>query len=96
MGENLWNDHNIFHLPNMWRENTIKSFLKAKDFGVNFVELDVQVTKDSIPIIWHDDEVIFGSPLNPISCQVKDLTSHEFETIGPHYNENTHQVKMNY
>ncbi len=48
MGQNLW----IEGLPSTagaaavvpeFRENTIKSFLKAVDLGVDFVEFDVQV-----------------------------------------------------
>lgn len=45
MGENLWNDGDgdILNLPNLWRENTVKSFLKAHQHGATFVEFDVQV-----------------------------------------------------
>ncbi|GMH45934.1 hypothetical protein BSKO_13898 [Bryopsis sp. KO-2023] len=83
MGENLWNDDDPLNLPNLWRENTIKSFLKACQYGITFVEFDVQVTKDDVPVIWHDDKMIFGSPFQPISCEVKDLTLQEFRSIGP-------------
>ena len=38
-------------------ENTISSFQKAIDMGVDDVEFDVQLTKDSIPIIFHDEFV---------------------------------------
>lgn len=43
MGENLWNDLEPLNLPNLWRENTIKSFLKSRQHGATFVEFDVQV-----------------------------------------------------
>lgn len=45
MGENLWNDTDDepLNLPNLWRENTVKSFLKAHQYGATFVEFDVQV-----------------------------------------------------
>jgi len=38
-------------------ENTISSFVKAQNHGASFVELDVQLTKDHIPVIFHDDFV---------------------------------------
>lgn len=36
-------------------ENTIESIHTAADMGVEWVELDVKLTKDSVPIIFHDD-----------------------------------------
>lgn len=36
-------------------ENTIESIHTAADVGVEWVELDVKITKDHVPIIFHDD-----------------------------------------
>lgn len=36
-------------------ENTIESILTAADIGAEWVELDVMLTQDSVPIIFHDD-----------------------------------------
>lgn len=36
-------------------ENTIESIVTAADIGAEWVELDVMLTRDSIPIIFHDD-----------------------------------------
>jgi len=36
-------------------ENTLESIHTAADIGVEWVELDVKLTKDSVPIIFHDD-----------------------------------------
>ncbi len=36
-------------------ENTIESIHTAADLGVEWVELDVKITKDEVPIIFHDD-----------------------------------------
>jgi len=36
-------------------ENTIESIHTAADMGVEWVELDVKLTKDEVPIIFHDD-----------------------------------------
>lgn len=39
-------------------ENTIKSLALAAENGVDFVEFDVQVTKDGHAVIFHDDYII--------------------------------------
>jgi glycerophosphoryl diester phosphodiesterase len=36
-------------------ENTLESIRTAADMGVKWVELDVMLTRDSVPIIFHDD-----------------------------------------
>ena len=38
-------------------ENTIESIRTAADIGIKWVELDVMLTKDLFPIIFHDDEL---------------------------------------
>lgn len=38
-------------------ENTIESIRTAADMGVKWVEIDVKLTKDDIPIIFHDDDL---------------------------------------
>lgn len=38
-------------------ENTLESIHTAADIGTEWVELDVKLTKDDIPIIFHDDEL---------------------------------------
>ncbi len=38
-------------------ENTIRSFKKAMVNGIKWVELDVRVTKDGVPVVIHDDKV---------------------------------------
>ena len=36
-------------------ENTLASFSKAKDLGALWVELDVQLSADGVPMVFHDD-----------------------------------------
>lgn len=36
-------------------ENTLEGIHTAADMGLNWVELDVKLTKDQVPIIFHDD-----------------------------------------
>lgn len=38
-------------------ENTLASMKIAKDLGVEWVEFDVQLSSDGIPVIFHDDEL---------------------------------------
>ncbi len=47
-------------------ENTIPAFQKAIDLGMNFLELDVVLTKDKEIIVHHDTEI------NPKICTHKD------------------------
>jgi glycerophosphoryl diester phosphodiesterase len=36
-----------------WPENTLSAFEQAQALGVDMIELDVQVTKDGIPVLYH-------------------------------------------
>lgn len=36
-------------------ENTLPSFIKALDYGLDGVEFDVQMTQDEVPVIIHDE-----------------------------------------
>jgi len=38
-------------------ENTLKSFSRAIDMGCQRVEMDIQVSKDRVPVIMHDERV---------------------------------------
>lgn len=38
-------------------ENTIEGIHTAADIGVKWVELDVKLTKDDVPILFHDDDL---------------------------------------
>lgn len=35
-------------------ENTVESFIQAANLGASYVEFDVQLTKDNVPVIYHD------------------------------------------
>jgi len=63
------------------RENTITSFNLAARNGAQFVEFDVQVTKDGVPIIFHDD-VIIADGVGP-GRHIGDVTLEEFRAMGP-------------
>ncbi len=38
-------------------ENTLESIHTAADMGVEWVEIDVKLTKDQVPVIFHDDDL---------------------------------------
>ncbi|GAX85412.1 hypothetical protein CEUSTIGMA_g12828.t1 [Chlamydomonas eustigma] len=97
VGENLWIEGSLPSpsaiLP-AYRENTVKSFLRAAELGVDFVEFDVQVTKDGIPVLWHDDTILQQSQelekggvidtekqTQASSTYVKDIHINDFKKI---------------
>jgi glycerophosphodiester phosphodiesterase len=66
-----------------FRENTVKSFVRAAELGASFVELDVQVTSDRVPVIWHDNIMLHGSPSAPSASTISDLTYSDLQAIQP-------------
>ncbi|KAI3875772.1 hypothetical protein MKX03_023695 [Papaver bracteatum] len=69
------------------KENSILSFNKAADYAVDYVEFDVQVTKDNVPVIFHDDEIITGEENDGTYVvserKVTEITLAEFLSYGP-------------
>lgn len=53
--------------PNNARENTIESFRIALDEGADGVELDVQITRDGVPVVFHDDEFATGEKIGELT-----------------------------
>ena len=41
----------------LWPENTLYAFEKAKDLGVDVIEIDVRVTRDGHLVVMHDETV---------------------------------------
>lgn len=56
-------------------ENTIAAFKGACEIGVDYVELDVQYTKDGVPVIFHDTDLarITGMEGNVIDYTYEEL-----------------------
>ena len=51
-------------------ENTVQSFMTAVQHGASFLEFDVQLTKDLVPVIYHDfllSETGTDSPMHTLS-----------------------------
>lgn len=59
-------------------ENTIASFQKAIECGVNAIEFDVQLTKDSVFVVCHDDHIGRVSHTN---IRIADMTYAELQQI---------------
>ena len=53
-------------------ENTIASFLAAANLGASYVEMDVQLTKDHIPVVYHDftvGETGLDAPMHSLTLE---------------------------
>ena len=66
-------------------ENTVQSFIAAANLGASYVEFDVQLTKDHVPVIYHD----FLVSETGIDAPVHTLTLEQFlqlsENRPPHH-----------
>ncbi|KAH7683276.1 Glycerophosphodiester phosphodiesterase protein [Dioscorea alata] len=65
------------------KENSILSFNMAGRFPIDFVEFDVQVTRDDCPILFHDDFILTEENNHTSEKRVTDLTLEEFLSYGP-------------
>ena len=70
----------VFFSCSHLRENTIASLKNAHAHGADMVEFDVQLSKDKIPVIYHDFELCTtsvgknGEHKELIPTQLKNLT----------------------
>lgn len=67
LGKNM-NTRNSLQLG----ENTIQSFIAAANLGASYVEFDVQLTKDHVPVIYHDflvSETGFDAPVHTLTLE---------------------------
>ena len=82
-GANAWTSDGPSQQAFLHRENTIKSMLAAVELGVSFLEFDVQVTRDGVCVIYHDNYVVVGDEMNPTSRVVADMEVEEFKGASP-------------
>ncbi|KAK4757122.1 hypothetical protein SAY87_007249 [Trapa incisa] len=66
-----------------FKENTILSFNSAAKLPLDFIEFDVQVTKDDCPIIFHDNFILSNDNGTVFERRVTELTLNEFMCYGP-------------
>ncbi|KAJ5558705.1 SPX N-terminal [Penicillium sp. DV-2018c] len=62
-------------------ENTVESFIAAANLGASYVEFDVQLTKDHVPVIYHD----FLVSETGIDAPVHTMTLDQFLELGAGY-----------
>lgn len=65
-------------------ENTVQSFIAAANLGASYVEFDVQLTKDHVPVIYHD----FLVSETGIDAPVHNLTLEQFLELGKRRHRN--------
>lgn len=68
-------------------ENTLPSFIAAANLGAHYVEFDVQLTKDHVPVVYHD----FLVSETGIDAPVHTLTLEQFLHINPDSSRHNHQ-----
>jgi glycerophosphoryl diester phosphodiesterase len=62
-----------------YSENSIEMIHHASDFGANSVEIDVKLTKDRIPVLYHDDEI--NTRLTQKSPLKGDIAEYKYEVL---------------
>ncbi|XAR52036.1 Glycerophosphodiester phosphodiesterase [Bertholletia excelsa] len=65
------------------KENSILSFNAAAKYAVDFIEFDVQVTKDGCPVIFHDDFILSEENGIIYEKRMTELSLSEFLSYGP-------------
>ncbi|XP_021297951.1 glycerophosphodiester phosphodiesterase GDPD1, chloroplastic-like [Herrania umbratica] len=65
------------------KENSILSFNSAAKSPIDFIEFDVQVTKDDCPVIFHDDLILSEENGTVFEKRVTELCLAEFLCYGP-------------
>ena len=59
-------------------ENTIQAFLNAQQVGAQLIESDLQVTKDGVAVLFHDDDL---ERVAGVKSKIRDLTLVELQKI---------------
>ena len=73
--------------PHLQAENTILSFNNAARNQLPFIEFDVQLTSDNVPVIWHDFHI---NDDNGLPLQIGDLTLKQFRNFRKHEQHHHH------
>lgn len=78
------------HCSNV-RENTIASMKDAVEHGADMIEFDVQVSKDLVPVIYHEFELCAsitaknGADAHLVDMPVKNLTLNQLQHLKTHH-----------
>lgn len=68
----------------LYPENTLLSFSKAIELGVDAVEFDVWLSKDKVPVLMHDGNSLRTCGVNR---DLRDMTLEEIKALDPCYEE---------
>ena len=71
-------------VKNLSPENTLESIKLSKKYRLDWVEIDVKISKDLIPILFHDDTLERTTNGNglPINYDYKDLKKLDVPTAS--------------
>ena len=69
-------------------ENTVESFIAAASLGASYVEFDVQLTKDHVPVVYHD----FTVAESGVDIPMHLLTLEQFMGFNTPTEKPTHTV----
>ncbi|KAK0651454.1 Glycerophosphoryl diester phosphodiesterase family-domain-containing protein [Cercophora newfieldiana] len=78
-------------------ENTVPSFIAAANLGAQYVEFDVQLTKDHVPVIYHDflvSETGFDAPVHTLTLEQFLHINPDSSRSGPPVKAQHRQLKM--
>ncbi|MBS4784932.1 MAG: glycerophosphodiester phosphodiesterase [Clostridiales bacterium] len=67
------------HLSNV-RENTIENYKQVLGTGISHIEIDIQLTRDDVTVIYHDFDLSENSPL---TGKIRDYTLAELKAAFP-------------
>ncbi len=62
----------------IYDENTQEAFQKALDYGANYLELDVRLTRDKNLVVFHDETM---DRITSISKSIRDLNTSEIKAV---------------
>ncbi|KAA0183947.1 hypothetical protein FBUS_04048, partial [Fasciolopsis buskii] len=80
------------------KENTLDSFKTAVQHGADYVEMDVQLTKDNRVIVYHDYEAVIiskkkrGGRLSYLPIAIKDLNYEDLRELKVHHSSVLHET----
>ena len=84
--------HLVAHRGNAveFPENTLPAFLSALELGVRFLELDVQLSRDGVPVVIHDHLLLRttglpGSVFDHDAAELSSIEANEPQRFGDRY-----------
>ena len=86
--------HLVAHRGNTaeFPENTVPAFVSALELGVRFLELDVQLSRDGVPVVMHDQLLarttgLPGSVFDHDAAELRRLAAPEAQRFGDRFSD---------